>query len=712
MTLFKRFLYAGTSFLAMTVHAHADPFSIGASVLSAFLSTTGIALAVEATYIGYAVLAAAAIGGQALLSAFAKPKGLPPQEYKNTFETGDSSEIRAVGRVRVGGLKAFGNTKKKDRYRLICHTKGRVSAVEEHFLGGRPVVLEADGAVSSPPYAKRGGSWVYIKSKVGDGTETAWPELISTFPDLWTSAHRVRGIAQSLVHYISPGLSDEKFLQLYQSGEPNYERIQRCEPVYDPRDGAQNVDNETTWVWSDNSILCAAHILRSYPSFASADIDWNGIGAEATKADAIVATKTGTEDRSRCWGFWGSESDRGDVMGDVLRSIGAEIVPGSDGKTLVRMVDDSPIPEMTIPSKHIYEIRRKYGPESVERPNICRVSYYSPERNYELTDIDMSGIAWARIQDEIDRVGEQYFDVQLPFCPSASQAQRLARRLFALARADAGSVVTNFAGKAAWGVSIADIEFADLDNGSSITETCALGAPRVNDDEGTVEIPYTVWPNLPAWNPAVDEAAAPESIPDLAYVSDVPTPAAPSSAIAVATGNGAATGWETRVVFAAALTDPEANYRTYTAGEPDSWSSMTDAPSFAYAAGDLRGQKIDARVRDFVGSDGSQFSAPLEVASLSVDNTACGEPTVIASSRDSTTSTRTLTVSVPEMRASYVAQVEYLGSDPIPSNQTDIRPGEQVVYTVADYGTYRIATYTSDNTKGAEWTQTFSPPPP
>ena len=355
---------------------------------------------------------------------------------------------------------------------------------------------------------------------------------MSAFPDLWTSAHRVRGIAQSLVRYVSPGFgsteSQEKFQKLYQSGAPDYERVQRSEPVYDPRSG-QSATNDATWVYRDNGPLCAAHILRSYPSLTVSDFDYAGIGGEATKADALVATQTGSEPRSRCWGMWTSENPRGDVMDQVLKSIGAEIVPSDDNSFTVRLIDDVRTPEITFTAKHIIDLQLRSGPESVERPNICRVKYYSPERNFEMTEIDLTGIAWARNQDEIDRVGEQIMDVDLPFCPSASQAQRIARRLFALARADAGVATFNFAGLAAWGCTVVGIPLPDLD----IVETCAIGTPRVNDDQGTVEIPFVVWPKMTPWNPAVDEAVAPPPIPEMAYESELDTPAAPSAATVV-----------------------------------------------------------------------------------------------------------------------------------------------------------------------------------
>lgn len=579
MKHFKIAALGATALYASIVPAFADPISVGSFVISAFLSVGlgGVLPTVSAAVIGQFVIGAAVLGASVLSSVIgARRPDINPGDFKNTFETGDSSEIRAIGRVRVSGLKAFGNTTGVDRYRLICHTKGLWSATEEHFLGGREVTIDSDGAVSSPPYSKPGGSYVYVQSKVGDGTETAWSDLVTAFPSLWTTNHRVRGIHQSLVKYISPGIAEPKFLKLYQQGEPPYEKVGRAEPIYDPRDVGQSATNSSTWEWDDNGILCAAHILRTYPSLAATDLDYVDIALEATKAEVLVDTLTGTEERSRASGLWTSESPRGDVMEQVLRSIGAEIVPMDDNTYTIRLIDDTRTAEIEFTDKHLIDVSVRYGPESVERPNVCRVRYYAPERNYEMTEIDLTGIAWARIDDEVDNVGEQIFDVELPFCFSASQAQRIARRLFALARSDAGVAKFNFAGMAAWGLTTASIPFPDIGTGyGTLNRICAISTPRVNDVDGTVEIPFIVWPDLTEWNPAVDEAAAPEKIPDLLFESELDTPAAPTEALIVRYPNG---NREVRVKFAgvAGGTIAEANYRTYTGGLPNAWQSMTE----------------------------------------------------------------------------------------------------------------------------------------
>lgn len=542
--LLTTLLAAGVSLLALVAPAQADPATIGSFILVNLLP------GLIGTGIGAATVGSIAIGlgltGLQLAVGLATRQKIKPQEYKSTFNGGDeSSEIRAVGRVRLGGLKAFGNTKDLNRYRLICHVKGPVSQIERYYLGGREVTVEPNGDVSSPPWSfiSIGGggglspgdtsSNVNIKTKIGDGTETVWTDLATDFPLLCDSDFRLRGIAQSLVKYISPGISSERFLKLFQS-LPDVEVVLRADAVYDPRDEAQAVDTPATWAWTENGILNAVHILRSYPSFTSDDFDWVGIAEQADLADATVETLTGTEPRARCSGVWPSESPRNDTMQQVLNSIGAEIVPGADHKILVKLIDDSPTPEIEYPAKHLEKLELRYGPEAVERPNLCIVKYYSPERKYEMAEIDLSGIAWARVQDEIDRYGEKPLLVDLPFCPSASQAQRNARRMFGLARADTGIATLNQTGMAAWDVRYASFEFPDIgEEGISAPKVCAIEAPRDNPDEPTFEIPFLVWPSLPGWNPEDDEAPAPDVLPDLLQPSDLTPPDQPIAAILV-----------------------------------------------------------------------------------------------------------------------------------------------------------------------------------
>ncbi|WP_336067159.1 phage tail protein [Nitratireductor rhodophyticola] len=647
MKLWKFVLSAGASFLAMTAHASADPISIGfflfAGPLGAVFSFGAL---VTAAQIG---LYAVGIGASLLVSAsLAKNQKIDPGQYKNTFEASpENSEVNAIGRCRLGGLKAFGNTRNKDRYRLVCQARGPLVAIEEYLLGGREVVVDSDtGYVSSPPFAKSGGSWVTIKTKPGTGAETAWPELISAFPNLWTSGHRVRGIAQTLVKYVSPGIYTEKFGKLFQGGEPEPALTGRFNTVYDPRAPGADPDNESTWIWSMNGPLCAARIMLSYPDLTVDSFDWSFISDEADRADALVATLTGTEPRSQCSGVWLSEAKRGDTMKQVLESIGCEVTLSDAGLIRIGLIEDAPTADLTLTEDHLVNFSWRSGPEAAERPNVCRITYYSAERGYEMAEIDMTGIAWARVQDEIDRYGEKIYDIELPFCPSASQAQRIARRLFLQARGDTGVANTNMAGLALWGRDYANIVLPDLDE----APVCKIAPPRCDDERGQVEIPFTVWPaeliDNP-WNPATMEAPAPEALPNLQYESDLDTPDILDAAL-VQYPIGT---YELRLQYThpSGGSTAEASYRVYTGGLPDPWQGMTewddfeasggavptDRPAsvwFARASVNALGKDADLRVRWFNGDgDASYFSDPEEMRPASIDNTQPNPPAVYGS---------------------------------------------------------------------------------
>ncbi|AHK42207.1 putative antifreeze protein [Ensifer adhaerens OV14] len=703
----KSALLAGAAFAGMTTHACAAPAALITPIWGFLLSSTAIPAALTGTIATIAanVIVGGALIGAQLLGRPQRPTGtVKAADAKGTFETGESSVIEGLGRVRVGGLKAFGNTDGSTRWRVVCRLQGPIDAVEAYYVGGREVTVDPNGIVASPPWLTSGGSFLKWEDKKGTGTEVAWPALVTAFPSLWTADHRVRGIAQSLLTYLNPGLSEPKYMSLYQGGVPDTEEIVRASLVFDMRIEGSHPDTPSTWVWSENGILCAVHVLRRDPAFTADRFDWALITTQVVKADVSVATKTGTEKRSRCGGMWGWEGARRETMQDILDSIGAEIRMTSAGKIWIELIDDNPLSEVSFGPLDVIDLEWACGPEAVERPNICRISYYSPERNYEVSDIDMTGIAWARIDDEVARYGPKYHDVELPFCPSASQAQRIARRRFALARGETGVATMNMAGLAAWGVYYGEIELPDLGD----VEKVRFSPPRVDDGRGTVDIPFAIWPALPAWNPAIDEADAPDPIPEMQYESSLPTPSAPTAAIQI-TFPGGTKEWRIGYSLpAVSYTGIEANFRTYDGGPfPTAWQSTTEFATFAFRDGDYLGVEIDARVRLFSGDDGSYFS-PYFHGFISVDNGACGQPTLVSGGASSGGSSSSLIASVaaPELRCAAVKLERSIDLGPWILRETkDARPGIPIAFSDtwgASSGVrWRFTTLTSDGTAGA-----------
>lgn len=698
-------------YAAMIAHAHADPISLTlGNAIFAALYSIGLP-GVVANFIAVNGLTLALAGG-AIVSSFARrPKAgaVNPTEAKSNFESGESSIMEGVGYVRVGGLKNFGNTDGSTRARVISRLHGRIDAIESRFLGGREVTVEPNGDVSSPPWTRPGGSWCKWLDKLGDKVDTAWPDLVSLFPSLWTSAHILPEIAHSMLLFYNPGLSAPKFLSLYQNGAPESEWVARASRVYDPFNEECLVDDEETWGWTENGILILPHILRRDPAFASDRFNWTLITLEAVKAAANVATLTGTEQRSRLGGIWAWESERGATMQQFLDSAGAIMRLDENGKIWFQLIDDAPEAEIDFTPADQYQLDWKAGPEAIERPNICRIKYYSHERNYELAEITLLefdddglniGAPWAYVADEVDRYGPKYLDIELPFCPSVSQAQRIGRRVFDLARAEAGVMKNHQVGLAAWGLHYATVELPDLGD----VLLARIEAPR-DGDSGEVEVPFTVWPQLPAWNPETDEMPGPDLVPEMGYETDMTTPNSPTTAIQVTYPSGGAK--EMRMGYALPAQPynlVEANYRSYTGGLPNAWQSMTEiGGTVAYAAVDLIGQAIDARVRVFNGDDGTLFSPPANLTVV-LNNTACGAPGQTATGPDGAVDpvAKTLDVTVASNDIQVAAlRLRFNGAT---VSTINARPYQQVRFTAGPAvasGTWSVVALTTDGTVGA-----------
>ena len=600
---------------------------VASLLVAAGTGLTGATLTAVASAISAIIVAGAAFAVNSLLAPSQK---LDPSKGRETFKASESSEIRAIGRVRLGGMIAFGATNVHNKFRLILHAKS-FDAVESHYLGGKEVIIDSDGAVTSKPYTISGTTYIWIKNDLGDPDKVAWPDLMTYFPALWTSNHRVRGVAQSLVRYLSPGVTSARFLRLYQSGPPEYNVIARGERVYDPREGSHDVSDPDTWEWSDNGILLALHMMLTFPRFDSSYFDMALIEAEADKADVLVDTIDGTEPRARAWGIWPSEGSRLDMLKQLLDSIGAELVITDANLIGIQLIDDDRTAAATleITTKHIQKFDWRSGPESVERPNRVRLSYYSPERNYELAEIDLSQAAWSYVQDEIDLVGEQSMEISLPFCPSASQAQRIARRMFLMSRADQASMVTDMAGVAAWGQRVIQVTIDDLEE----TLLCAIASPRVGDKSGLVEIPFITVPSMPTWDPTIHEAPAPLRIPEVTYSDSIDTPPTTTGYSVVTMPS---TGIETRFMdvnvalgrgFSGGSATLERVYRVLDP-LPGEWRPVTGfGGTTGYAQIDLSGLTIQFRQREYNTDDeNSDWSEIFEGVVPAVDNSVPGLP--------------------------------------------------------------------------------------
>lgn len=208
-----------------------------------------------------------------------------------------------------------------------------------------------------------------------------------------------------------------------------------------------------------------------------------------------------------------------------------------------------------------------------------------------------------------------------------------------MARADFGTIITNMAGVACWGVRTISIEFPDVGTaGASVFKTCRIGSVRVNDADGTCEIPFQVIPdellnNSWAANYTTYDRAAPPVLPISTFEAELDTPSAPNNSLTV-TYPDASKELRVRISSVATATTAEAVYRTYTGDDPNAWQSMTEENfggtyPYAHAAVDGVGIKMDFRLRnENAAGESSHFSSIYGVTTSPEINTATAASTL------------------------------------------------------------------------------------
>jgi len=174
------------------------------------------------------------------------------------------------GRRKIGGTRvAVGlSSDKKDLYIVLAMCEGEIQEIESIYIND---IISTDSRFSGK---------VTINQYLGTDSQTADSMLTTAFPTLWTSNHRLRGIAYLACKFT---YDPEVFRSV-----PEITAIVKGRKVYDPRD--------TTTAYSDNPALCLLDYLtnsRYGKGLALSDIDTTAFGSAATDCEDLVTKYTG-----------------------------------------------------------------------------------------------------------------------------------------------------------------------------------------------------------------------------------------------------------------------------------------------------------------------------------------------------------------------------------------------------------------------------------
>jgi hypothetical protein len=217
-----------------------------------------------------AVAAAFIPGGQPFAAAAAlalavlyKPKGPKPEQQEHSIKSPIPPRVGAFGRVRLYGAYILYVTN-EDGYAVDVWAfhDGRVDAIERIYLGDKQVKLNGSGFVIGQDDGEfgSGNDTIKIGTRLGLDTETAFSEVISRLPGIWTANHRGDGVVTGCA--ISKPVKAKNYNDVYPTGGPDANEMSlvvRARRLFDWRDPSQDINDPATWKWSENAALATAY---------------------------------------------------------------------------------------------------------------------------------------------------------------------------------------------------------------------------------------------------------------------------------------------------------------------------------------------------------------------------------------------------------------------------------------------------------------------
>lgn len=429
---------------------------IALPIALALSAATGAAVSVGAVTTGLYLIGAIGLGiASSALQRSLKPD-MPGDVGAAGLSTLNAPDVKAsvrqatpfqrinYGQQRFGGAFAFYKAKPGYLYVQHMYSRRKLSSILGLNINGNKLALpsSAFGQIlrplaidGQPNYPNR------LRVCFQDGTlnQPTNPLLADAFdlPAGW----RLPGIANA-VYEFQYGSDYDEFVALWGNVQiPDVEPEAECAPIFDPRDPTQFLPADPddieewfaaqeTWKYSANAALIAADHLwqKDGLNAGPTSIDWGKIAEAADRADEAVATRdtadTGVyERRYSAGGVVTLDQTSAEVFDGILTASRATMIQGNKG--LVWVSHDAPsrsvftiTDDMVIGAVTFRGFKGRH-----DLANVTQMRFVSPDRKYQLSD----GPPLIRA-DLIAEDGQELpLSVTLPFTPSSSTAQRIAK---------------------------------------------------------------------------------------------------------------------------------------------------------------------------------------------------------------------------------------------------------------------------------------------
>lgn len=315
-------------------NAPRDPFTIGAAIVTALSSATGVVLAAEAFILASTIVGTVAVGGLIAGAQFALSKtlsdkgtsgfgaggvpvaGINAPEVRGSVRQSDPSQRIIYGQGEFGGAVSFlDDSKPPNLYLQLLMSARKISALNYLKIGANLVpfrefgmnqILEPIGPETADDPDYEGG--LRMSFRPGDYDQTVDQLLADAFPNLTADGNfRQRAIASAMYEFDYGANRDEFEERWGLVSVPNPLLGVDGAPVYDPRDAAQRyptdwndiddvLDAMATWQFRREAALVQGDWL-GYPDGINLRPDrirWDEIAKAADFDGESVSDKSGT----------------------------------------------------------------------------------------------------------------------------------------------------------------------------------------------------------------------------------------------------------------------------------------------------------------------------------------------------------------------------------------------------------------------------------
>lgn len=405
---------------------------VGASATGATATAAGMAAAAA---INIAVAAALSAGASALAAEMAD-KGPNKATRTGNVKQPLSPHEWVYGSVRKGGVIFYVNGSGPENSNLhlcIAFAAHEIESFDEVYINGELVglrlvkpsdytnPLDAEGPFRYSPFLDdsyqlylpgkgyKRKNFISFQFRTGTATQTPVPIQVLQCSN-WTAAHQAKGIAYlyARLNYDSSGKAWPSFI-------PAFTARVKGKRIFDPRTNAV--------AWGDNPALILADVLENLLGVPRARIDSAALIEAANICDQVVPLKGGgTEKRYRAGGYLIIEGEPEDwiepikavMAGAVIEHHGIYYIHAGAWRPPVIEITDADI---------MGGIKVRTAESDRDRANVCRGMFSGIESYDQPTDFPQISDAAAIAEDG----SEQAMELNLEWCPSPTQAQRVAK---------------------------------------------------------------------------------------------------------------------------------------------------------------------------------------------------------------------------------------------------------------------------------------------